>query len=96
MTRRVAFRDATIPEDKILIPGVLSTTTNYIEHPLLVAERLERFAAIVGRERVIAGTDCGFGTFAGIGKMDAEISYKKLSVLSEGARLATRRLWSQV
>src|SRR6516164_231492 len=87
------FRDATIPDDKILIPGVLSTTTNYIEHPLLVAERLERFAAIVGRERVIAGTDCGCGTFAGFGPVEPDIAYLKLAAMAEGARIASDRLW---
>jgi 5-methyltetrahydropteroyltriglutamate--homocysteine methyltransferase len=66
----VVFRDAKIPGDKILIPGVLSTTTNYIEHPLLVAERLERYANIVGRDRVIAGSDCGFGTFGVFGRVE--------------------------
>jgi 5-methyltetrahydropteroyltriglutamate--homocysteine methyltransferase len=90
-----AFRDATIPDDKILIPGVLSTTTNYIEHPLLVAERLERFAAIVGRERVIAGTDCGFGTFAGFGPVEPDIAYLKLAAMAEGARIASERLWGR-
>ena len=64
------FRDAQLPDDKILIPGVLSSTTNYVEHPELVAERLLRFADIVGRERVIAGSDCGFSTFAGFGAVD--------------------------
>ena len=92
----VVWKSAPIPQDKVLIPGLLTSTSNYVEHPEWVAQRIEQFAAIVGRERVIAGTDCGFGTFAGIGKMDAEISYKKLSVLSEGARLASRRLWSNV
>jgi 5-methyltetrahydropteroyltriglutamate--homocysteine methyltransferase len=87
------FRDADIPEDKILIPGVLTTTTNYIEHPELVAERLERFAHIVGRERLMAGTDCGFGTFAGFGPVEPEIAYLKLRSLVEGARIASRRLW---
>jgi 5-methyltetrahydropteroyltriglutamate--homocysteine methyltransferase len=87
------FRDAKLPQDKILIPGVLSTTTNYIEHPLLVAERIERFAAIVGRDRVIAGTDCGFGTFAGFGPVEPEIAYRKLGSLVEGARIASERLW---
>jgi 5-methyltetrahydropteroyltriglutamate--homocysteine methyltransferase len=89
------FRDVCVPEDKILIPGVLSTTTNYIEHPLLVAERLERFANIVGRERVIAGTDCGFGTFAGFGPVEPEIAWRKLSALVEGARIASARLWGK-
>jgi 5-methyltetrahydropteroyltriglutamate--homocysteine methyltransferase len=88
------FRDTEVPEDKILIPGVLSTTTNYIEHPLLVAERLERFADIVGRERVIAGTDCGFGTFGGFGPVEPEIAYRKLASLVEGAQIASSRLWA--
>ncbi len=87
------FRDAKIPDDKILIPGVLTTTTNYVEHPLLVAERIEKYAAIVGRERVIAGTDCGFGTFAGFGPVEPDIVYMKLASLVEGARIASRRLW---
>jgi 5-methyltetrahydropteroyltriglutamate--homocysteine methyltransferase len=87
------FRNAKLPEDKILIPGVLTTTTNYIEHPELVAERLERFANLVGRERVMAGTDCGFGTFAGFGPVEPDIAYLKLKSLVEGAQLASRRLW---
>jgi len=87
------FQDVALPEDKILIPGMLSTTTNYIEHPLLVAERIERFAAVVGRDRVIAGTDCGFGTFAGFGPVEPEIAYRKLGSLVEGARIASARLW---
>src|SRR5262252_6939189 len=88
------FEGTTIPEDKILIPGCLSTTTNYIEHPELVAERIERFARIVGRERVIAGSDCGFGTFAGFGPVEPDIAYLKLRSLVEGAQLASRRLWA--
>ena len=87
------WKAAAIPEDKVLIPGLLTSTSNYVEHPELVAQRIELFAQIVGRERVIAGTDCGFGTFAGIGKMDAGISYKKLAALVEGAARASRRLW---
>ena len=87
------FKSARIPEDKVLIPGCLATTTNYIEHPELVAERLERFAQIVGRERVMAGTDCGFGTFAGFGPVEPDIAYLKLKSLVEGARIASRRLW---
>jgi 5-methyltetrahydropteroyltriglutamate--homocysteine methyltransferase len=89
----VVFRDAKIPDDKILIPGVLATTTNYIEHPLLVAERLEKYADIVGRDRVIAGTDCGFGTFAGFGPVEPDIVYMKLASLVQGARIASERLW---
>lgn len=91
----VVWRDAKLPADKVLIPGVLDTRTNYVEHPELVAQRLECFAGIVGRERVIAGSDCGFGTFAGYGKVDAGVAYKKLGALVEGARLASRRLWAR-
>ena len=79
-------RDA-IPEDKVLIPGVLDTTTNFVEHPKLVAERVQRFVDIVGKDRVIAGSDCGFGTFAGFGAVDPDIAYAKLKSLSEGASL---------
>lgn len=82
-----------IPEDLILIPGVIDTTTNFIEHPSLVAQRIERFAGIVGRDRVIAGTDCGFSTFAGFGAVDPDIVWGKLGTLSEGAAIATGRLW---
>ena len=87
------FKRQKVPDDKILVPGVLSTTTNYVEHPELVAERIQRFADIVGRERVIAGTDCGFGTFGGFGPVDPDIVYLKLGSLAEGARIASRRLW---
>ena len=87
------FRDVKVPEDKILIPGILATTTNYIEHPQLVAERIQRFADIVGRERVIAGTDCGFGTFAGFGPVEPDIAYLKLEALAQGSRIASSRLW---
>jgi 5-methyltetrahydropteroyltriglutamate--homocysteine methyltransferase len=89
------FHEQKIPDDKILVPGVLSTTTNYVEHPELVAERIVRLAEIVGRERVIAGTDCGFGTFGGFGPVDPDIVYLKLASLVEGARLASRRLWNR-
>ena len=82
------WAEAEIPDDKVLVPGVLDTTTNFVEHPELVAERIERFAAIVGRERVIAGSDCGFGTFAGFGAVDPDIAYAKLKTLAEGAALA--------
>jgi 5-methyltetrahydropteroyltriglutamate--homocysteine methyltransferase len=89
----LAWKEAKIPEDKVLVPGLLTSTSNYVEHPELIAQRIGVFADIVGRERVLAGTDCGFGTFAGIGKMDAEISYAKLAALAEGARRASQRLW---
>jgi 5-methyltetrahydropteroyltriglutamate--homocysteine methyltransferase len=84
---------AMIREDKILIPGVIDSTTNFVEHPRVVCERIERFANIVGRERVIGGTDCGFSTFAGFGAVDADIVYAKLATLAEGAALASARLW---
>jgi 5-methyltetrahydropteroyltriglutamate--homocysteine methyltransferase len=87
------FREQKIPDDKVLIPGVISSTTNYIEHPELVAERIERYANVVGRERVMAGTDCGFGTFAGFGPVDPDVAWLKLKSLAEGARLASERLW---
>ena len=87
------FRDADIPDNKILVPGVLDSTTNFVEHPELVAERICRFADIVGRERVMAGTDCGFSTFAGFGAVDQEIVYAKLGAMVDGARIASGRLW---
>jgi 5-methyltetrahydropteroyltriglutamate--homocysteine methyltransferase len=90
----VVFREQAIPDDKILIPGVLSSTTNYVEHPLLVAERIWRLADIVGRERVMAGSDCGFSTFAGFGPIEPDIVYMKLAAMAEGARIASKRLWS--
>ena len=77
-----------IPEDKVLIPGVIDSTSNFVEHPELVAERLRRFVDMVGTERVIAGSDCGFGTFAGFGAVDADIAYAKLASLRAGADLA--------
>ena len=85
------FRDraSDIPGDKVLVPGVVDTTTNFVEHPELVAQRIERFRDIVGADRVIAGSDCGFGTFAGFGAVDPDIAYAKLSALSEGAALVS-------
>lgn len=85
---------AEIPKDKVLIPGVLDTTTNFVEHPELVAERIERYAQIVGPERVIAGTDCGFGTFAGFGTIHPSICWAKLKAMTEGAHLASKRLFA--
>lgn len=83
------FRDrkAEIPDGKVLVPGVVDTTTNFVEHPEVVRQRLERFVDIVGAERLIAGSDCGFGTFAGFGAVDPEIAWAKLGALSAGARL---------
>jgi len=86
----MVFRDRKdeIPENKVLVPGLVDTTTNFVEHPQLIAQRLKAFIDIVGSERVMAGSDCGFGTFAGFGAVDADIAYAKLKALSDGARLA--------
>jgi 5-methyltetrahydropteroyltriglutamate--homocysteine methyltransferase len=89
----VVWRDAKLPDDKVLIPGCIASTSNYVEHPRLIAEQLCQYADIVGRERVIAGTDCGFGSFAGYSRVDPAIAYKKLRALADGAALATDRLW---
>jgi 5-methyltetrahydropteroyltriglutamate--homocysteine methyltransferase len=88
------WKEIKLPNDKVLLPGVVDTCTNYVEHPDLVAQRIVRFAEVVGRERVIASTDCGFGTFAGYGKIDPEIGWLKLGSLVEGAARASRQLWS--
>ncbi len=82
-------RNSEIPDDKVLVPGVIDSTTNFVEHPRLVAQRIERFVDIVGTERVIAGSDCGFGTFAGFGAVDPEIAFAKLQSLADGARIAS-------
>ncbi len=87
------FANAELPDDLILVPGVIDSTTNFVEHPKLVAERICRFADIVGRERVIAGSDCGFSTFAGFGAVDEDIVYAKLKSMADGAAIASERLW---
>jgi 5-methyltetrahydropteroyltriglutamate--homocysteine methyltransferase len=87
------WRDVRLPDDKVIIPGILDSTTNFVEHPELVAERIVRYADVVGRERVIASTDCGFGTSAWGRKVDGKIAWAKLQSLVEGARLASRELW---
>jgi 5-methyltetrahydropteroyltriglutamate--homocysteine methyltransferase len=90
----VVFREIKLPDDKVLIPGVLDTTTNFIEHPELVAQRLVRYAEVVGRERVIAGSDCGFATFARSRPLvEPEIVWAKLKSMAEGARRASGQLW---
>ncbi len=86
------WADAKIPEEKKLAPGLIDTCSNYVEHPELIAQRIERFAAIVGPERVIASTDCGFGTFAGYGKIDPIVTWKKLRAMREGADIAAARM----
>jgi 5-methyltetrahydropteroyltriglutamate--homocysteine methyltransferase len=80
-----------VPDDFVLIPGCLDSTTNFVEHPELVADRLENFAKIVGKDRVIAGTDCGFSTFAGFGVVDPDIVWEKLRSLVKGAEIASKR-----
>jgi 5-methyltetrahydropteroyltriglutamate--homocysteine methyltransferase len=87
------FEDVTLPEGKVLIPGVVDSTTNYIEHPELVAQRITRYAQLVGRENVIAGSDCGFATFASFLAIDPGITWAKLGAMAEGARLASESLW---
>jgi 5-methyltetrahydropteroyltriglutamate--homocysteine methyltransferase len=87
------WRDVPLPAGKVLVAGVIDSTTNFIEHPELVAERITRYAAIAGRENVIAGVDCGFGTFAGRVQVDTNIVWRKLASLVEGARLASKELW---
>ncbi len=87
------WKSSGIPDDRILIPGVIDSTSNFVEHPRLIAQRLRRYADIVGRERVIAGTDCGFGTFAGKGHVYTSVVWAKLRALSDGATLASGQLW---
>ena len=88
------FREVKLPDDRLIVPGVLDSTTNFIEHPELVAQRLVRYAEVVGRERVIAGTDCGFATFArSTPQVEPEIAWAKLRSMAEGARLASAQLW---
>jgi 5-methyltetrahydropteroyltriglutamate--homocysteine methyltransferase len=87
------FERVKLPDGKILIPGVLESKTNFIEHPELVAQRIGRYARLVGRENVIAGTDCGYGTWVGQAAVDPDVVWAKLAALAEGARLATREFW---
>ena len=90
----IVFRDIKLPDDRIIIPGVVDTTTNFIEHPELVAQRIARYAEVVGRDRVLAGSDCGFATFARSAPIiEPEIAWAKLQSMAEGARLASARLW---
>jgi 5-methyltetrahydropteroyltriglutamate--homocysteine methyltransferase len=89
------WADARLPDDKILIPGCIMSTTNYVEHPELVAQQLVQYAQIVGRERVLAGTDCGFGSFVGSSRVDPAVAYEKLRALAEGAARASKLLWGK-
>ena len=87
------FETVKLPEGKVLIPGVIESKSNFIEHPELVAQRIGRYAKLVGRENVIAGSDCGFGTFVGVALVEPDIAWAKLGSLVEGARLASAELW---
>ncbi len=87
------WKDIKLPEDKVLMPGVIDSVTNHVEHPRLVAQRLEQYAEVLGKERIIAGTDCGFGTFVGYSGTDPDIAWLKLSALVNGAQLASDSLW---
>jgi 5-methyltetrahydropteroyltriglutamate--homocysteine methyltransferase len=89
------FEEVKLPDGKVIIPGVLDSTTNFIEHPDLVAQRLVRYAAVVGKANVIAGSDCGFATVAGSSMVDPRIAWAKLAAMAEGARLASEHLWGQ-
>jgi 5-methyltetrahydropteroyltriglutamate--homocysteine methyltransferase len=88
------WKEVKLPPDKILLPGVVDTCSNYVEHPDLIAQRLVRFAEVVGRERIIASTDCGFGTFAGYGKIDPDVAWLKLGSVVAGAARASKQLWT--
>jgi 5-methyltetrahydropteroyltriglutamate--homocysteine methyltransferase len=90
-----AWTKIKLPDDKILIPGVISSSTNYVEHPEVVSQRLVRYANVIGKERLMAGSDCGFGTFAGFGPVFPAFAWMKLKSLAEGARLATKKLWGK-
>ncbi len=89
------WKDVRLPDGKVLVPGVLDSTTNFVEHPELVAERIIRFASVVGRENVIAGSDCGFGTFAGFYSVQPRITWLKLGAMAEGAAIASDYLWAR-
>ena len=89
------WRDVKLPAGKIIIPGVIDSTSNFVEHPELVADRIVNYAGVVGRENMIAGVDCGFGTFAGRVQVDTKIVWLKLQSLAEGARRASKQLWAK-
>ena len=84
------FQDIKLPKDKVLVPGVIDSTSNFVEHPEVVADRLIQFSTVISKEQLMAGTDCGFSTFAGFGKIDENICYEKLHALVEGAKLASK------
>ena len=87
------FEHVKVPDDKVLCPGMIEPQSNYVEHPQLVAQRLERYARLVGRERVMAGVDCGFSVHVGLQGIDPDVAWAKLRALAEGAEIASERLW---
>jgi len=87
------FEQVKLPEGKLLIPGVIESKSNFIEHPELIAQRIGRYAQLVGRENVMAGSDCGFGTWVGQAAVDPDVVWAKLAAMAEGARLASARFW---
>jgi 5-methyltetrahydropteroyltriglutamate--homocysteine methyltransferase len=89
----VVFDDVKLPDGKLLIPGVIESKSNFIEHPELIAQRIGRYAERVGRENVIAGSDCGYGTWVGQAAVDPDVVFAKLAAMAEGARIATKRFW---
>ncbi len=88
------FEKVKLPDGKVLIPGVLESKSNFIEHPELIAQRIGRYAKLVGRENVIAGSDCGYGTWVGQAAVDPDVVFAKLAAMAEGARIASRRFWA--
>jgi 5-methyltetrahydropteroyltriglutamate--homocysteine methyltransferase len=88
------FERVKLPDGKVLIPGVIESKSNFIEHPELIAQRIARFARLVGRENVIAGSDCGYGTWVGQAAVDPDVVWAKFSAMAEGARLASREFWT--
>ena len=90
-----AWKDIKLPDDKVLVPGVIASSSNYVEHPEVVAMRLMNYASVVGKERVIAGTDCGFGTFAGFGAVYPAFCWMKMKSMAEGAAIASKKLWGK-
>ena len=89
------FEDVKLPEGKILIPGVIESKSNFIEHPELIAQRISRYANLVGRENVIAGSDCGYGTWVGQAAVDPDVVWAKMAAMAEGARIASREFWTK-
>jgi len=87
------FERVKLPEGKTIIPGVIESKSNFIEHPELVAQRIARYANLVGRDNVIAGSDCGFGTWVGQAAVDPDVVWAKLAAMAEGARLASKQFW---